>query len=157
MYGYIWASWESSVVAWTKVTLLQWWAKGTVNSAYDVTRGVQIWDEALGCGTRVDNPPGPEHPLLDWHFWCNKIKFYLPSFSSHCSVLEFICHFCHHVRENSEDILARAQTETLCHAKLLWIKDCQSQLQTNKQFSLWKHHLDLFRDEAGVWQCGRDC
>lgn len=26
-----------------------------------------------------------DHPLLDQHFSCNKIQFYLPTFSSHCS------------------------------------------------------------------------
>ena len=39
-------------------------------------------------------------------------------------------------------------------ARLYWIRDCQSSLQGDSQFSSWKHCLDLFMDESGVWMCG---
>ena len=42
----------------------------------------------------------------------------------------------------------------LDRAKLYWIKDCQSSLQDDKRFTLWKRQLDLFTDESGIWRCG---
>lgn len=39
-------------------------------------------------------------------------------------------------------------------AKLLWIKDMQSQMQGDKKFPLWKCQLGLFMDDSGVWRCG---
>ena len=39
-------------------------------------------------------------------------------------------------------------------ARLYWVKDCQSTLQGDSQFSSWKCRLGLFLDESGIWRCG---
>ena len=39
-------------------------------------------------------------------------------------------------------------------AKLCWLRDCQSHLQNDGRFTLWKCQLDLFEDKPGVWRCG---
>ena len=60
-------------------------------------------------------------------------------------VLWFIC--CLRKRTNSS-------TSDLEQARLYWIKDCQSHLQDDHRFTLWKRQLDLFVDESGIWRCG---
>ena len=39
-------------------------------------------------------------------------------------------------------------------ARVYCIRDCQSHLQSDSRFLSWKHHMDLFMDESGIWRCG---
>ena len=38
-------------------------------------------------------------------------------------------------------------------ARVRWIKDCQSLLPGVSQCLSWKHRLNLFVDESGIWRC----
>ena len=59
-----------------------------------------------------------------------------------------------HPTDTTTDVSENLTQNELDLAKLHWIKDCQSQLQTDKRFESWKRHLDLYQDESGVWRCG---
>ena len=59
-----------------------------------------------------------------------------------------------HSTDTTTDVYENLTQNELELAKLYWIKDCQSQLQTDKRFESWKRHLDLYLDDSGVWRCG---
>ena len=75
-------------------------------------------------------------------------------------VTALVLRFIHCTRNRADNTQPSSVTDTLIsvsdleQARLLWIKDSQSQLHSDKQFPLWKHQLGLFLDESGVWKCG---
>ena len=68
--------------------------------------------------------------------------------------------FVHQVRNRIRNPMPPSTTDTIVtssvihKAKLLWIKQSQSQILTNERFPLWKRQLGLFLDESGLWRCG---
>ena len=67
--------------------------------------------------------------------------------------------FVHNARRGTNDNQPLSATDTLItsndleQAKLIWIKDSQSQLKNDGRFPLWKCQLGLFRHESDVWRC----
>ena len=39
-------------------------------------------------------------------------------------------------------------------ARIIWLRQMQSQLQECSKFSSWKQQFDLFVDESNLWRCG---
>lgn len=39
-------------------------------------------------------------------------------------------------------------------ARLLWIKESQTKLQSNPNFPTWQHQFGLFKDESQLWRYG---
>ena len=74
-------------------------------------------------------------------------------------VTALVLKFVHNARRGTNDNRPLSATDMLVtsndleQAKLLWIKDSQSQLKNDGRFPLWKRQLGLFRDEADVWKC----
>ena len=70
-------------------------------------------------------------------------------------VLKFIRCLRNRVRKaTSRAPTGTARQSDFDQARLCWIKACQSHLQGNSRFPLWKRHLNLSMDESGVWRCG---
>ena len=44
------------------------------------------------------------------------------------------------------------ETQT-SRARLLWIQDVQAGLSDEPKFLVWKHQLDLYLDDEGLWRC----
>ena len=76
-------------------------------------------------------------------------------------VTALVLKFVHCLRSQARDTAPLAPPKTLLttgdidQARLHWIKDSQSHLQRNGRFPSWRCQLDLFKDESGVWRCGR--
>ena len=68
--------------------------------------------------------------------------------------------FVHRARNRVHDAQPSSATDAVItlsdleRARLLWIKDSQSQLQKDRRFPSWKRQLGLFLDKSGVWRCG---
>lgn len=74
-------------------------------------------------------------------------------------VTGLVLKFIRRLRGHSDRLVTDAPTQESSlsdfeQARLHWIRDCQSRLQGDSRFPLWKRHLDLFVDESGVWRCG---
>ena len=39
-------------------------------------------------------------------------------------------------------------------ARILWLREAQVKLQSDKRFKLWQRQLDLSLDENQLWRCG---
>ena len=56
------------------------------------------------------------------------------------------------VRTNKET--TRESTMDLEQARILWLREAQVKLQSDKRFKLWQRQLDLSLDENQLWRCG---
>ena len=70
-------------------------------------------------------------------------------------VLKFVRHHRKRVSTTTSDTpVCGTPLNDFNQARLHWIRDCQSHLQSDSNFTLWKRQLDLFMDESGIWRCG---
>ena len=53
--------------------------------------------------------------------------------------------------EHRDTMYSQSDSE---RARLLWLKDAQSELERDSKFPLWKNQLNLFIDESQLWRCG---
>ena len=56
------------------------------------------------------------------------------------------------LKNNTEEI--NVTGEDIRNAKILWIKDVQTVMMTDKRFNNWKLQLGLFIDDENLWRCG---
>jgi len=51
-------------------------------------------------------------------------------------------------------VIPNNRTSDFDQARVIWLRQIQSQLQECSRFPLWKQQFDLFIDESNLWRCG---
>ena len=71
-------------------------------------------------------------------------------FSTTAKVLKF----CRLLLQPLRPGIISANLDDLAKAEVLWVRESQQVLMSDKNFTQWEKQLDLFRDGNGIWRCG---